>query len=281
LHTPAALHVSTPVHESGSSASTTVTHAPDRLHVRHAPPHAAVQQFSSQKPLAHCAPLVHVMPLFCVQVPVASQVLVPVQVSGSSAFVTAMHAPVMSHVMQVPEHDAEQQRSSQKPLAQDAALPQDCPVFSLHAPAASHVVMPVHVSGSSALVTATHPPLASHVLHVPLHATEQHCSSQKPLAQSAALAHGRPALSLHTPVASQVLVPVQVSGSSAPVTAPHVPATLHVVQTPTHDEEQHCSLQKLLSQTEPLAHAWPLFSLHAPVESQLLAPGQVTDPVPL
>jgi hypothetical protein len=47
---------------------------------------------------------------------------------------------------------------------------------------ASQVVVPVHVSGSSIPVTATHAPVpVLHVMHVPLHAPEQHVpSSQTP-----------------------------------------------------------------------------------------------------
>jgi hypothetical protein len=69
------------------------------------------------------------------------------------------------------------------------------PFFFLHAPAASQVFAPVHVSRSSALVTLTHaPPPGVQVLQVPPHAPEQQMpSSQTPERQSAGLPQVPPA----------------------------------------------------------------------------------------
>jgi hypothetical protein len=48
---------------------------------------------------------------------------------------------------------------------------------------------------------------------------------QVPEAQSAPMVHACPFFFLHNPVASQVFAPVQLSASSAPVTATQVPPT--------------------------------------------------------
>jgi hypothetical protein len=60
-------------------------------------------------------------------------------------------------------HADEQQRSSQMPLAHCAAPVQAFPGLSVQTPVALHVWVPEHVSASSALVTETQAPVASHV----------------------------------------------------------------------------------------------------------------------
>jgi hypothetical protein len=63
------------------------------------------------------------------------------------------------------------------------------------------------------------------VSHASEQARLQHTPpAQKPDAHAAPSLHGWPILSLHAPIASQVLAPVQVSGSSAPTTGAHTPA---------------------------------------------------------
>lgn len=64
------------------------------LQYSHDPLQAVLQQTASaQLPLRHCVPEAHVCPVFVLQAPLALQVLAPVQLSGSSAFVTATQVP--------------------------------------------------------------------------------------------------------------------------------------------------------------------------------------------
>ena len=64
------------------------------LQYSHDPLQALLQQTPSAKlPPRQSVPAVHACPIFFLQVPLVSHVLDPVQVSGSSAFVTATQAP--------------------------------------------------------------------------------------------------------------------------------------------------------------------------------------------
>lgn len=94
------------------------------------PLHALLQQTpSTQLPLKHCVPDVQVWPVFVLHVPVASQVVVPVQLLGSSAFVTAAQVPLaVAQVWQVAQ-DAEPQQtpSTQEPLVHSTPVPQVLP----------------------------------------------------------------------------------------------------------------------------------------------------------
>jgi hypothetical protein len=91
------------------------------------------------------------------------------------------------------------------------------------APVPAHAARPVR----GPPVTATQIPLllgSPHDSHCPVHALSQQTpSTQCTLEQSPFALHGCPCLTLHPPAASQALVPEQVSGSSAPVTATHTP----------------------------------------------------------
>jgi hypothetical protein len=75
---------------------------------------------------------------------------------------------------------------SDPPSVAPASAPASTDGLTTHAPFASHVFVPLHVSGSSALVTSAHAPVPLvHVLHVPLHGPEQQTpSSQTPETQS-------------------------------------------------------------------------------------------------
>jgi hypothetical protein len=265
----------------------TLTHAPvPAAQVLHTPEHAPAQQMpSSQTPLAHvAAPPGHAPPALTVHAPAALQVLAPLHVSGSSAFVTLVHTPVTgAQARQVPEHAAEQHTpSAQKPLAHVPAPPgQELPVLSLHVPAASQLLVPVQVSGSCALVTATHAPVpATQVMQVPEHGPPQQMpSSQTPDRQPPPFAHGPPNLALHAPAALQVFAPVHVSGSSALMTATHAPVpTAHVLQVPEQAPEQHTpSSQAPLEQVAaPPGHGLPALTLHAPAASHALVPAHVS-----
>jgi hypothetical protein len=64
------------------------------LQYSHDPLQALLQQTpSAQLPPMQSVPPVHACPIFFLQAPLASQVLDPVQVSGSSALVTATQVP--------------------------------------------------------------------------------------------------------------------------------------------------------------------------------------------
>jgi hypothetical protein len=73
--------------------------------------HAVLQHtLSTQLPLAHCEANVHDAPFLARHEPPAEQVLVPVQVSLSSAFVTVVQVPgVAAQVWQLPVHPPLQQ----------------------------------------------------------------------------------------------------------------------------------------------------------------------------
>jgi hypothetical protein len=77
---------------------------------------------------AHTEPLVHACPTLSLHAPVESQILVPVHVFGSLAFVTVMQAPVASHVVHTPLHAPPQQFSLHTPAVQSRAWLQDVPV---------------------------------------------------------------------------------------------------------------------------------------------------------
>jgi hypothetical protein len=116
-------------------------------------------------------------------------VLFPVQVSGSSAEITLVQAPVVQ-LWHAPAHAALQHLpSAQKPLAHWLTSVHTSPTFRLHAPAASQVFAPLHESGSSAPMTGTHAPVAQ-LWHTAPHATgQQRPSGQKPEAHCVPAVH--------------------------------------------------------------------------------------------
>jgi hypothetical protein len=105
-----------------------------------------------------------VWPFDSLHAPAALQVFVPLQVAPvvSSVLVTVMlHAPVAPQFWHWGQLDCVQHTPSrQLPEAQSVLTPQPCPGFFLHTPKASQVLLPVQVSASSALVTATQVPPA-------------------------------------------------------------------------------------------------------------------------
>lgn len=105
----------------------------------HDPLHAVLQHTpSTQLLLTHCDPAEQVWPVFFLQVPVTSQLLVPVQLSGSSALVIATQvppAPVQAwHAAQ--DVDPQQNPSMQAALVHSTAVPQAMPFpfFGTHVP---------------------------------------------------------------------------------------------------------------------------------------------------
>jgi hypothetical protein len=124
--------------------------------------HAASQHTPSEaKVAAQLVPTAEGWPFFSLHALAASHVEVAVlQVSGSSALFTLVHAPVpAAQVWQTPLHGSEQQMpSSAMPLAQFAELAVAWPGLSLQAPEELQVEEPVHVPGSSAFVTAVQVP---------------------------------------------------------------------------------------------------------------------------
>jgi len=142
---------------------------------------------------------------------------------------TATHLPtwfVSAHDSHWPVQSASQHTLSvQWLLRQSSATEQAWPCLVLHAPSASQVFVPVQVSASSALVTATQvpPPPVQAWQEPQAVAVQQRPSTQLPVVQSLPSVHVLPGLVLQAPAAVQVLVPVQLSGSSALVMPTHVP----------------------------------------------------------
>jgi hypothetical protein len=224
------------------------------------------------------------------QLPVASQVLVPVQVSASSALVTVRQAPV-AQLRHEPLHATGQHfPSAQKPEAHWLARVHACPGFSLHAPLASQVLVPVQESASSALLTAAHAPcwpLRLQAWHAPHDAALQHTpSTQFPDAQSVPAAHVCVSFFRHAPLASHVLVAaLHVSASSAFVTVAHVPTDperLHAWHVPQLPAAQHTPSTQFADAhcVPPLGQLWPILYLQLPLPSQVLVPPQVPSFVP-
>ena len=95
------------------------------------PPQAVRQQtpLAAQLPVEQLVPAVHVCPGFDLQAPLASQMLVPMQLPGSSAFLMATQVPPAPvQAWQVP-HDGEPQQtpSTQLPLVHSVPAMQAVP----------------------------------------------------------------------------------------------------------------------------------------------------------
>ena len=103
------------------------------------PPQAVRQQtpLAAQLPVEHWVPAVHVCPGFDLHAPLASHVLVPMQLLGSSAPLIATQVPPAPvHAWQAP-HEAEPQQkpSTQLPLVHSVPAVQVVPLafFATHA----------------------------------------------------------------------------------------------------------------------------------------------------
>jgi hypothetical protein len=268
-----------PVQVSGSSTFVTVRQVPGvAAHVWQASVHAEEQQYPSlhQRPSTHSRQpdtLQSVVALHCDasvlrsrQEPFAPQKLSAVQSASPEQMVGHCAAPVQTngahdtlapgwpaativqvpgvtlHTSQPPAHEALQQYpSTHRVLAHSDPLEQVWPFFFLHTATASHVVAPPQLSPSSALVTVVQAPGADAQV---LQASVQEALQQRPSAQNV-LAHSDETLQLcpfflpQVPEALQVMVPVQVSASSAVFTAVQVPAIAEQVwQLPAHDTLQ-------------------------------------------
>ena len=101
-------------------------------------------------------------PLLFLHAPVVLQVLVPVQVAPvvSSAFeIEMVHSPLEPQFWHWGQLDCVQHTPSRQLVEAHSVPPTHVwPGFFLQAPAAPQVLLPVQVSASSALVTATHVP---------------------------------------------------------------------------------------------------------------------------
>lgn len=146
-----------------------------------------------------------------------------------------------------------------------------CPVFFLHDPEASQLLVPLQLSLSSALVILTQvPPPPVQAWHAPHEALPQHMpSTQAPLAHSLPRLQVCPLAFLHAPVPSQVCVPLQVSSvvDFTGLQVPALPLRLQAVHAPVQAEPQHTpSAQLPLEHSEPAAHVWPLafWTAHLP-----------------
>jgi hypothetical protein len=182
---------------------------------------------SAQKPVAHSSGAAQGCPGFFAHTPAPSQVIAPAQESGSSAPETFAHTPVWAEqAWQLPLQAASQQTpSAQKPEAHSPPAAQPWPSFERHAPASLQVRVPVHSPGSSAPVMEVQVPgVAAQVWQGDAQAEPQQTpSTHCPLRHSAPSPHGWPLFSRQAPTPSQLLVPEQVPGSSAPLTAEQVP----------------------------------------------------------
>jgi hypothetical protein len=180
--------------------------------------------------------------------------------------------PVCAHASHWPVHAVSQQTlSAQNPLTHWVAVVQLCPAFSLHAPFASQVLVPLQTPGSSALVIATQvPPPPVQAWHVPQEALPQQCpSTQFPLVQSDATVQVSPLVFLQVPVASHEDFPLQVS-STADFTCPQVPALpvrLQAWQLPVQAVlQQYPSAQNPLAQSPAAEQVCPFvfFGMQTP-----------------
>jgi RIO-like serine/threonine protein kinase len=94
---------------------------------RHGVVHAFAQQVpSTQKPLAHWVAPVHAWPRSNLQAPLASQVLLPLQVLSSPLVTSVVQVPAaLAHERHgVVQASAQQVPSTQLPLRHSAAAPQ-------------------------------------------------------------------------------------------------------------------------------------------------------------
>jgi hypothetical protein len=138
----------------------------------------------------------------CVPLQVPAQVPLPAQAAwlARGAPVTKPQVPgvVPLQNSQDPLQAVLQQTPSteQIPPTHSVPPPHGCPSRFLHAPLASQVLVPVQLSASAALLTATQVPglaVLTQVRHVPPHATLQHTpSEQTPLWHSVPRAHAAP-----------------------------------------------------------------------------------------
>jgi hypothetical protein len=111
-----------------------------------------------------------------------------------------------------------------------------------HAPLFGHTGFPADPAGAGVHVpSAVAPTDFAHTSQDALQAVLQHTKSEaNPLAHVVGSVAACPFFSLHTPVASHVLLPAHESGSSAFVTATHAPVVVvHVRHTPLHAPAQH------------------------------------------
>jgi hypothetical protein len=225
----------------------------------HVPVQVVLQQWpSTQLLLAHWPGPVHVCPSLSRHVPAPLQVFLPVQVSASSALVTEEQVPV-AQVWQVPVQAELQHRpSTHRPEEHMVPVVQTCPCLATHIPVPLQVLLPVQVSASSALVTEEQVPVAQ-VWQLALHAVLQQCpSTQAPVAQSVPAVHTCPVFFRQAPVVLQVVVPVQVSASSAPATVAQVPVA-QVWQVPAQVALQQCPSTHMPDvHSAPIAHVMPL-----------------------
>jgi hypothetical protein len=123
-------------------APVTKPHVPGEppLQDSHDPLQAALQQtVSAQKPLRHCEPVAQVCPVLSLHAPVASQLLVPLQLlSGSSALVRLTQLPFAPvQLWHVPHDAVAQQNPSTHALLVHSvpdAQPVPFPFFGTHVP---------------------------------------------------------------------------------------------------------------------------------------------------
>jgi hypothetical protein len=138
---------------------------------------------SVQVPVAQSPVAVQFSPLFFLHAPAALQVFAPVQLSASSALVTATQVPPDPvQAWQIPQVWPQQRLSVQVPVAQSPATAQVSPFFALHAPAELHVVVPEQVApvvSSAPKTVMLHVPAAPQFWHCGQLACVQHTPSRQ------------------------------------------------------------------------------------------------------
>jgi hypothetical protein len=260
-----------------------VPREPPRLQASQVPLQGPSQQRPSvQKVLMQSAPLPQLWPSLARQTPPASQAKLPWQKS-SSALVTVEQVPTLPTRLQASQGLLQlllQQTPSLQMLpAHSELMEQLCPVFFRQVPEPLQVLSPSHLPALSALVTFVQVPgVAEQVWQAPVQVLLQ----QKPSRQ-VLLAHWLfrvqlwPVFRRQVPEPLQVLLPVQVSGSSALVTVVQVPGVeAQVWQVPVQAVPQQTpSLQMLLAHWLLRVQLCPALRLHTPEPLQVWVPSHL------
>jgi hypothetical protein len=222
----------------------TFEHTPDKpatLHALQVSAQAVSQQYpSTQKPLAHCPPFMHVTPLSMLHVPAPLHAPFAHSLSGSNPVAIGPHTPSMpcpsplsatEHASHAPVHSVSQHTpSTQKPVKQSSFAVQAFPLSILQTLAPSQAPS-LHSSSGSVLITigphvpSTPPsPLSAavHASQLAVHSVSQQIpSTQKPVKQSWLAVQGFPPSILQTPAPSHAPSGHSASGSPFTKTGPH------------------------------------------------------------
>ena len=148
LHVAATSQVLLPAQVSGSSEFVIGSQVPPvPVHAWQVPQNCEQQRLSVQFAEAHSPERAQAWPGFFLQVPAASHVLLPAQVSVSSVLVIVTQVPPAPvQVWHVSQVCMQQRLSVQAPVVHSPAAEQASPFFLLHVPAASQMLVPAQVA---------------------------------------------------------------------------------------------------------------------------------------